>query len=78
VALKFIMIDDGFPIIFGDYFAHRDVADRLRQLGETTSAGFVGQNADGTFFAYGESIGLNLKPAESDSKVVDKVLRRYL
>ncbi len=76
MALKYIMIEQGLPVIFGDYFNHSEVAARLKDFGKTTSAGFVRQNADGTFCADGESLSLNLKPVEKDSAILNKLIMK--
>jgi hypothetical protein len=70
---KYIMIDDVFPVLFGEYFQHDHVAQRMKDFGEATSAGFVRFAGNGQLHAYGESISLNMKPAEQDSQILNKV-----
>jgi len=81
--LKYIMFDDQFPVIFGDYFIHAEVAQRTRRLacetfagpgkGEVTGAGFVA--GDGSeWVAYGRSESLDKGPGEKDSIILSRVL----
>lgn len=75
--IKYIMIDEAFPVIFGSMFSHRDVAMGLRGLGQVTSAGFVQNNGDGTFSCYGESISLGIKSTpDKDTMMVNLTIGR--
>jgi hypothetical protein len=71
--LKYIMIDGCLPIVFGSYFQHKDIAEKLQNLGPVTSAGFISNNGD-DFTAYGESFSLKMSSNPSDSKILTKVL----
>lgn len=86
--LKYVMFDDFMPIIFGNYFNHKEVAGRVSRLaaasccsptseGKVTGAGFVTKK-DGSdeWVAYGRSESLDLKPGPNDSKVLTRVLNR--
>jgi hypothetical protein len=73
-SIKYIMLDQSMPVIFGEYFAHADVTANLSRLGEVTSAGFVHLNADGEYVAYGESVSLNMKPGPHDSRILNRTL----
>ncbi len=73
MKVKYIMLDDCMPVIFGEYLVHADVAQQLRSSGQVTSAGFVGIGGAGQLYAYGESISLNMKPNLNDSKTLNKV-----
>jgi hypothetical protein len=80
--MKYIMIDDKWPIFFGDYFTHSHVANLLGE--KVTSAGFCNQvyvpesrahAAEVRWETSGESISLNMKPADADAKIITRVLR---
>jgi hypothetical protein len=72
------MFDNCFPVVFGEYFRHRDVEERLLGMSgvvEATSAGFIRQDALGEYSAFGESISLNLKSQSCDSTIINNILR---
>lgn len=83
MGLKYIIFDDQFPVIFGDYFNHSEVALRVRRLacenfvgngkGEVTGAGFI-SGADEDWFVYGRSESLNKDPGPKDKEIINKVL----
>lgn len=82
--LKYVMLDNVFPIIFGDYFTHRDVFERTRRLahdaggmGEVTGAGFLHITEDGCF-VYGRSESLDKDPSPTDKDTITKVVRGFL
>jgi hypothetical protein len=69
--MKYIMIDDAFPVVFHDALVHAEVA---RGLGRPTSAGFVSGDGE-VFVAYGKSISLdNLPSKDDDSRILTKFL----
>jgi len=73
MGLKYVMIDDGIPIVFSDALVHADVASGFSKS-MITGAGFVGKDADGSFYAYGESLSLGIKSKPTDTKVIKRVL----
>jgi hypothetical protein len=80
MALKYIIFDDAFPVIFGSYFKHADVALRTRRLafdacgaGEITGAGFI-SGADDEWFVYGRSESLNKDPGPKDKEIINMVM----
>lgn len=86
MALKYVMFDKCMPVVFGEYFTHAEVAQRLRRLaaesfqsptseGQITGAGFVSGDGE-EWVAYGRSESLNLDPGENDSKILTRVLNR--
>ncbi len=73
--MKYIMIDDIFPIVFHSSHVHKDVAFGIRSQ-PVTSAGFVILDAEGNYHCYGESISLNIKSKpEMDSKIINRFLK---
>lgn len=80
--LKYIVLDNVFPIIFGDYFTHKDVALRTLRLasyagGEpiVTGAGFFTVNKDLECTTYGRSESLDKDPASTDKTVLTCLIR---
>lgn len=66
--MKYVMIDENFPVIFHNTVVHRD----MRYAGRITSAGFCQQDAEGTWFCYGRSESLNMDShPEQDSKIIN-------
>lgn len=73
--MKYIMIDEIFPIIFDSSLIHREIAFAVRTQ-PVTSAGFVQLDADGNYHCYGESISLGIKAdPEKDSKIINRFLK---
>ena len=85
--LKYVMIDNCMPVLFGDYFAHKQFSN----LGKITSAGFCQIEEIPTpqerrdissvkmfkVYCFGESVSLGKKSnPEMDSKVIERVLNR--
>lgn len=73
--MKYIMVDEIFPIIFQTYLVHKDIAHGVRS-NPVTSAGFVQRDAEGNYHCYGESVSLNIKSnPEMDSKIINTFLK---
>ncbi len=68
LEMKYIIVDNLFPVIFPIYISHKDIA----QNQNITSAGFI--DYDGK--VYGFSDTLNLHSNEKDQKIIDRVLIR--
>lgn len=85
MKLKYVIINEAFPILFGEYFKHSDFASGH---GKVTSAGFVTikeiETPEGSPFCvarmlqagcYGESVSLGVKSdPEWDQKLIERVL----
>ncbi len=85
MKLKYVVFDTAFPVIFGEYFQHREVNG---PGGKPTSAGFLTvseiDTPEGSSFCqarilkatcYGESISLGVKSrGEQDAHLIDKML----
>ena len=77
--LKYVITDDGFPILFGEYQSHTEFKHF-----NPMSAGFC-HISDGEIgepvlkvHCFGESIGLNLKAnPEKDEKKIHTMLNYY-
>lgn len=70
-ALKYIIIDEIFPIIFSAALTHKDIATGMK----ATSAGFCFRNLDGYWQCYGESISLNLKSlGQADADKLNRIM----
>ena len=67
MAMKYIMIDNMFPIIFPLHLNHCDIAQNYN----VTSAGFIDSNGK----IYGYSDSLNLYPNDKDQKIIDRILK---
>ncbi len=65
--MKYIMLEHG-PVIFSEAYVHSEMAQGRRVL----SAGFVNINEEGKFYAYGESISLDIKSDPRDSDLINK------
>ena len=76
--IKYIILDEIFPVIFGGYFKHKTVSDTFPQ--RTTSAGFLNIRKhtpeDVIIETYGEAISLRLKPKERDAVLLARLLHR--
>ena len=71
---KYIMFDSGFylyPVIFPAGLTHSEVAKRVGS--RPLSAGFI-RVVKGQVEAYGESLSLGLKAAETDSAFINREL----
>ena len=71
---KYIVFDNGFylyPIIFPAGLTHSEVAKRAGS--RPLSAGFI-RVVNGQVEAYGESLSLGLKAAETDSAFINREL----
>ena len=82
MKMKYVVFDGAYPMVFGEYFQHKDV----RALGRPTSAGFLqikeveARPEHNTCCAqytevhpYGESISLGLKSKEEDKFLLEKL-----
>lgn len=70
--MKYVMVDHIFPIVFTEAHQHR-----MFEKMNITSAGFcrVMEDEDGPrVVAYGESIGLKMKPAPQDAKILTRFM----
>jgi hypothetical protein len=75
---KYVIYDYCFPVIFTEGMAH----DSVKTGREPTSAGFFNvrpdtdPNANGFIHVtcYGESVSLNLKPSDFDSRILESFL----
>lgn len=83
MSLKYIVFDDAFPIVFGEYFSHKDVELRSRRLaidaggkGQLTGAGFVGGLDGLDWFAYGHSESLDKGPGTNDNEILTRMLNK--
>lgn len=79
MRMKYVMVDNRFPIVFGEAMTHASFKAMNHQYmkGEITSAGFVsvapdGDNVQAT--AYGRSESLNLSAGLNDSEIITKML----
>lgn len=68
--LKYIMVDEIFPIIFTEAMTHKHIAGNKN----VTSAGFVSISVDSEFnkkaTAYGKSISLGKESKPEDSEII--------
>jgi hypothetical protein len=71
--MKYVMFGEALPVIFGEYFEHKQVTAGFSQ--QATSAGFFNVSETGKVTTYGESIGLKLKPAPDDEFLLGNVLK---
>lgn len=55
--IKYIIIDNLFPIIFQGKFSHSN----FKHFGNITSAGFISENFENCY-GYSQSLNLNSKP----------------
>ena len=77
MEIKYVMFNGMFPIIFGGYFKHKDIADVFDK--NPTSAGFMTMKADPfgnriKVEVYGESISLKRRPSEEDIPILSRVV----
>jgi len=73
---KYVIFNDVFPVIFGDYFEHSAVVIN-RAYKKPTSAGFMRIISGGLkryVEVYGESVSLNLKPSEDDAAILTRLI----
>ena len=73
--LKYVIINETFPILFGECHKHQDfVANRL---GTPTSAGFctISQVGDHgmSVSCFGKSVGLNLESKPDDERLIERL-----
>ena len=73
MAIKYVIIDEAFPIIFGEYFEHNQFS-RLN----VTSAGFCSFSIEGEIKVKvsGRSKSLDLESGEYDSFLLKKLLTK--
>lgn len=84
MKLKYVVFDDVFPVVFGEYAQHREV--KIGLACKPTSAGFftmaeVETPRESRFVGtrmievnpYGESISLNLKSKPTDKFLLEKL-----
>jgi hypothetical protein len=70
--MKYVIVDNVFPIIFSDGMKHSDFIHR----GEITSAGMIKISGD-EVHCYGESVSLKLKPDVTDELRIKTMLERF-
>ena len=72
---------DNVPIIFADIITHKQMASNYGGKDNISGAGFVSicENEEGTttFEAYGESVSLEIKSQDVDSKIIKRMFRNY-
>ena len=84
MKLKYVVFDEAFPVVFGEYAQHSEV--KIGLACKPTSAGFFTMTEvdtpDGSKFCssrmievnlYGESVSLNLKPKPDDKRVLENL-----
>lgn len=71
MKMKYIMFDETFPVVFGEYFTHKDVT--VPNAGKPTSAGFFSIQ-DGKVQTYGVSVSLELKSKPEDAFFIQHLL----
>jgi hypothetical protein len=68
---KYIMLNEVYPIVFGEYFKHSDIVENNSRI---TSAGFgnlfVNDKNELEVSVYGESISLKKKSNPLDAKIL--------
>jgi hypothetical protein len=67
MKFKYVMIDNGIPVIFPEAFTHSHIK------GNITSAGFFRVDKR-KVTCYGFSQSLNTKPEPSDEQIIERVL----
>jgi hypothetical protein len=86
MKLKYVIYDDCYPVIFGEYFKHTDV----RTFKQATSAGFVSLKEVDTpessqfccarmlkAYCYGESFSLGVKSrGEDDARLIERMFNQ--
>lgn len=74
--LKYVIIDDCFPIIFGEAHKHSDFS--RNRLGKPTSAGFCHIHQAGeegmTVSCFGKSVSLEIESQPGDAQIIEKLL----
>ncbi len=70
IEMKYLIIDNVWPVIFPIIFNHNDVASSMNCLNKVTSAGFIDKN--GKVYGYSDSLGISSK--ESDQRIIDRVI----
>lgn len=76
--MKYVIIENRSPILFGIEIVHKDMAHRYN----ITSAGFcfISFNQNECKYkvkAYGESTSLGIKSKENDNKIIENILNEY-
>lgn len=70
---KYIILNEVYPVVFGEYFQHSDVAARLPN-GNVTSAGFgslyLDEQGKIQVHCYGESTSLQKKAGKYDATII--------
>ena len=72
--IKYVIIDDCFPVVFSAAIPHKDVAIGLCSHGPVTSAGFLTDQGD-HISAHGESVSLDIKSKPGDSRILTRFLK---
>lgn len=67
MKFKYVMTDNGIPVIFPEAFTHKNIT------GNITSAGFFRVDK-GKVICYGFSQSLNMKPEPGDEQILERVL----
>jgi len=71
MEVKYVVLDELYPIVFCGALQHKDMADKRR----ITSAGFCKISIDKATgeietFCYGKSVSLNITPKENDNVLI--------
>jgi hypothetical protein len=74
MRLKYVMFDEFFPVLFGEYCNHADVT--IKGL-KPTSSGFVNVTSEGVF-CVGNSFSLQLESNTDDTEIVRNLLKGKL
>jgi hypothetical protein len=67
--MKYIMIDEVFPVIFSDGMKHSD----FKKMGNITSAGMV-RILNDEINCFGKSVSLKLEPTKIDALIIKNML----
>jgi len=83
MKLKYVVYDECYPVIFGEYANHSDVSLKYKK---PTSAGFVSLHEEDapegspfcqvrilTASCYGESISLGVKSHPNDARLIERL-----
>ena len=73
--MKYIRFEDMGIIIFGSHIPHTTMKQLIND--EVVSAGFVSLS-DKNASCYGESVGLDVKSDEQDTKLLCKMLNPFI
>jgi len=80
MKVKYIILEDNSPILFGQTLTHKTVADAMGQ--KVNGAGFCSIDksnitGDISVQVFGESISLNIKSKPEDSKLIKRLFADF-